>query len=415
MGFSKGTIRSSYATGSVMGTNDVGGLVGNNDNNSTTTASYATGDVSGNSDVGGLVGFSKGTITSSYATGSVTGTNDVGGLVGQNAGNGTVMSSYYSSAAVVLQGGDAVPPDQYVRSVVELARVPTADAPGIFKKWALDAQGNRVSFDDKRIVWDFGTGVQYPVLCPVDADRDGIFTSAEFGTQPRDLPAYVYFSQSEFVVDEANGAIEVSVVMFNAPADAVTVTVLCSGNTATPSDDYVRGSGTIPHFFAASSAMDFLVTSTFTIPIIDDNTFEDTETIALSFDTLPEGVALAVPSTATVFIVDDELRRAYDADGDGLIEVHNLEQLSVIRCDLDGDGKIDDLDSNDPDDRDSKAFIYVRAFGYGDSPLDEESYVGYELAADLDFAGTRWMRDATLERVPDAVAEGWEPINNKSS
>ena len=105
----------------------------------------------------------------------------------------------------------------------------------------------------------------------------------------------------------------------------------------------------------------------------------------------------------------------YDADGDRLIEVHNLEQLSVIRCDLDGDGEIDDLTSNDSSDRFSNAFIYVRAFGYGLCPPDEDSYVGYELAADLDFAGSRWMRDATLERVPDAVAEGWEPITSGGS
>ena len=408
-----GTITSSYAVGTVMGADHVGGLVGSSNASSTIRSSYAVGDVTGTEHIGGLVGGNFGSITSSYATGSVTGDSRVGGLVGHNF-NGTITSSYYSSAAVVLQDGDAVPPDQYVRLVVELARVPTADAPGIFEDWAVDAIGNSVSFDAKRIVWDFGTGVQYPVLCPVDADRDGIFTSAEFGTQPRDLPAYVYFSQSEFVVNEENGAVEVSVVMFNAPADAVTVTVLCSGDTATPSEDYVRGSGTIPHGFAASSAVDFLATSTFTIPIIDDKIFEDTETIALSFDTLPEGVALAVPSTAMVFIVDDELRRAYDADGNGLIEVHNLEQLSVIRCDLDGDGEIDDLDSNNLSDRASKASIYVAAFGYGDCPPDEESYVGYELAADLDFAGSRWMRDATLERIPDAVAEGWEPIGTSA-
>ena len=32
----------------------------------------------------------------------------------------------------------------------------------------------------------------------------------------------------------------------------------------------------------------------------------------------------------------------YDRDGDGLIEVKNLEQLNAIRWDLDGDGAVDD-------------------------------------------------------------------------
>ena len=100
----------------------------------------------------------------------------------------------------------------------------------------------------------------------------------------------------------------------------------------------------------------------------------------------------------------------YDTDGDGLIEVHTVEQLSVIRCDLDGDGEIDDLDSDNLSDRDSKAFIYVRAFGYGVCPPDEATHRGYELAAALDFAGTRWALDATADGIADAVAEGWDPI-----
>ena len=73
--------------------------------------------------------------------------------------------------------------------MVELARVPTADAPGIYADWALDAAGMKkdsdgtaYTLDDSHIVWDFGTNTQYPVLCPVDADEDGVFTSAEFGT-----------------------------------------------------------------------------------------------------------------------------------------------------------------------------------------------------------------------------------------
>ena len=140
--------------------------------------------------------------------------------------------------------------------------------------------------------------------------------------------------------------------------------------------------------------MDLLTTATFTIPIIDDNERELDETIALSLDadTVPSGVTLAVPGTATVVILDDELRGAYDADGDGLIEVHDLEQLSVIRCDLDGDGEIDDLDSDDLSNRGSKASIYVRAFGYGLCPPDRVTYRGYELAAALD-----------LRRTPDGL------------
>ena len=101
----------------------------------------------------------------------------------------------------------------------------------------------------------------------------------------------------------------------------------------------------------------------------------------------------------------------YDTDGDGLIEVHTIEQLNVIRHDCDGDGEIDDLTSDDPSVDGSQAAAYVAAF-HGFCPPDDVSYVGYELAASLDFAGTRWALNATTDGIPDAVAEGWEPIGN---
>ena len=409
VGHNLGSITSSYATGTVTSTDSVGGLVGSN--TGPITSSYATGSVDGNNYVGGLVGQSAGDITSSYATGDVTGNRDVGGLVGLEGGSSTITSSYYSGIAVVLQGGDAVPPNAYARSIVELARVPTADAPGIFADWALDAAGNAYTLDDNRIVWDFGTATQYPVLCPVDANGDTHFTSAEFGMQPRDTGiagAHVYFAQSEFTVGEEDGAVEVSVVMLNAPTDAVTVTVEYSDGTAMSPDDYASDSGMVDLSFDASSAVDLLTTATFTITIIDDSLREGTETIALSFSAL-SGVALAVPSTATVLILDDESRGAYDTDGDGLIEVHTVEQLNAIRHDLNGNGEIDDTTSSDPSVDGSKAAAYVSAF-HGVCPSDDISYGGYELAAALDFAGTRWALNATTDGITDAVAEGWEPI-----
>ena len=261
--------------------------------------------------------------------------------------------------------------------------------------------------------------IQYPVLCSVDANEDGIFTSAEFGTQPRDTGiegAYVYFSQPEFVVGEEDGAVTVSVVMLNAPADAVTLTVEYSDGTAMSPDDYASDSGMVDLSFAPSSAVDFLTTATFTIPIVDDSLRENTETIALSLDidTLPSGVTLVGSSASTVFIVDDELRSAYDADGDGLIDVHDLEQLNVIRCDLDGDGEIDDTTSNNPAVAGSKAAAYVSAF-HGLCPPDRVTYAGYELAADLTFADSRWMRGATAANIPDAIAEGWDPIGGSDN
>jgi hypothetical protein len=96
-----GAIRTSFATGSVEGPNNVGGLVGLL--SATIENSYATGNVSGSGrNIGGLVGdvvrlFSSSTfpnITNSYATGDVFGCSFVGAFIG-TTGDG-VTNSYAS-------------------------------------------------------------------------------------------------------------------------------------------------------------------------------------------------------------------------------------------------------------------------------------------------------------------------------
>lgn len=78
----------SYATGSVLGGDEVGGLVGYL-NGSDIEGSWATGRVEGNRRVGGLVGYTFNVvlISESYASGVVEGFGDVGGLVGELWGN----------------------------------------------------------------------------------------------------------------------------------------------------------------------------------------------------------------------------------------------------------------------------------------------------------------------------------------
>ena len=103
-----GTISSSYATVSVTGFGDVGGLVGRN--GGTISNSYATGIVTGKSDTkgtGALVGSHAGFITqdksysydaiisNSYATGKVTGGKFTGGLVGSKLRYGKTSNSYW--------------------------------------------------------------------------------------------------------------------------------------------------------------------------------------------------------------------------------------------------------------------------------------------------------------------------------
>jgi hypothetical protein len=86
-----GSIADSSATGAVNGTYAVGGLVGRNSPWSVIAACHAAGDVNGyegsiflHDGFGGLVGSNSGYILNSYATGSVRGESEVGGLVGSH-------------------------------------------------------------------------------------------------------------------------------------------------------------------------------------------------------------------------------------------------------------------------------------------------------------------------------------------
>jgi hypothetical protein len=56
----------SYSTGSVIGNDNVGGLVGKNDGTGTVSNSYSTGNVTGNLHVGGLMGRNQGIVSNSF-------------------------------------------------------------------------------------------------------------------------------------------------------------------------------------------------------------------------------------------------------------------------------------------------------------------------------------------------------------
>jgi parallel beta-helix repeat protein len=95
VGFSKGTIATSYVTGTVNGDKRVGGLTGRNWRTITQSCNAAT--VTGNNDIGGLAAANYGRITDSYNTGSIAANIDAGGLVGENYGN---IATSYSTGPV---------------------------------------------------------------------------------------------------------------------------------------------------------------------------------------------------------------------------------------------------------------------------------------------------------------------------
>ena len=148
-GANHGMIYSSYADVSVLGTAQVGGLIGGNYYGGTITASYAKGSVSGSGDdIGGLVGRNvNGAITTSYAVGRISTSDNtfyIGGLVGYGQG-GTASASYWDTQTT----GQAGSYGGVGKTTAEL-QAPTTNS-GIYADW--DAS-----------VWDFGNSRQYPAL-----------------------------------------------------------------------------------------------------------------------------------------------------------------------------------------------------------------------------------------------------------
>ena len=218
---SRTTVRSSYATGSVNATGTgsnklVGGLVGSGNASGDGTkieASWASVNVSSAgtnatagiglaqaSAIGGLAGsMFSGSITASYAAGSVTASGSrgiAGGLIG--ATQGAAVSASYSSAVVSATGSNAVKggmhgrnhattPTTYAASYWDTGTAGVADdadsaAPegktarelqspspytDIYATWNVDLDNADTDGDittGRDDPWDFGQGMQYPML-----------------------------------------------------------------------------------------------------------------------------------------------------------------------------------------------------------------------------------------------------------
>ncbi len=111
VGANGGSISNVSSSGSVVGNNYVGGLIGTSIGD--INISYSLADVTGNERVGGLVGTHDGFIANSYARGSVEGARYAGGLCGTQ--NGVVENTYstgfvncsHADSGGLIGGGNA--------------------------------------------------------------------------------------------------------------------------------------------------------------------------------------------------------------------------------------------------------------------------------------------------------------------
>ena len=139
-------------------------------------------------------------------------------------------------------------------------------------------------------------------------------------------------------------------------------------------------------------------------------TLEFEESVVAQFLPPQQGETIPTPMptpTVTPLAVSPALAARYDSDGDGLIEVSNLEQLDVIRHDLDGNG-IPEGAANDK---------YAAAYPLsGEEVVCNDNCNGYELARPLDFAAANSYASGAVSAEWNegkgwrAIGDGWHPF-----
>ena len=156
-GSSWGRVEASWASGSVAGNTNVGGLVGSTAASSVIVASYSkAGAQCGAGSAGGLVGGNGGTIVASYATGAITGSCAATNKHGLAGYTGTATRSHWDR-----ETSGVTTSDQGAGRTTAQLKTPTS-ATGIFAGWAdLDVDGDG---DPHESPWDFGKSSHYPVL-----------------------------------------------------------------------------------------------------------------------------------------------------------------------------------------------------------------------------------------------------------
>nr|WP_316829064.1 Calx-beta domain-containing protein [Pedobacter miscanthi] len=112
-------------------------------------------------------------------------------------------------------------------------------------------------------------------------------------------------------VDEGAGTATFTVTLNNAVQDAFSVNYATANGTATAGLDYTATNGILN--FPANAAAG--ATLTFTVPIIDDNLAEPSETFTATLSGITGGVVLISNATATATIVDNDASVATIAAG----------------------------------------------------------------------------------------------------
>ena len=381
VGLNEGRIAVCYASGKVQAEGEhIGGFVGRNFAG-IINDSYAIVDVSGADNLGGFIGsqsLSKGGVSHSYAIGSVLGSGqNIGGFGGVNEG-GVFSNNYWNLETSGMGIGIAGSRGLNTRAL----QSPTSPTETVYVGWRSD-------------IWDFGSNTQYPRLK---------YTSgADIATPFKRRPACHSFEQDT----QCGVALSDQYVGLADLVPAAKEFHLFPTFASSLSDYRVT-------VFADTRAIQLVATAHDASTIIRIRSNTGFDEIATNATTSSEITLHQAGSTVITLAVEKPDHRAIvytitvnalaftmtenqvDKDGDGLIEIHRLEDLNAIRYQLDGSGyRVNSTASKIT----------------GGCP--ENVCRGYELAENLDFANDKSYRAAKINKKAWVEDEGWLPIGDE--
>ena len=372
VGHNHGMIRNSFASGNVITGFEIGGLVGELRGGKIIN-SHSSGDVYGSLRVGGLVGQSIGSsrIINSYANPRSirSGDNRAGGLVGVKTGNLRVVASYWDTdTSRIMTSADGEG-----KTTTDLQSPEAAE--GIYGDW-----------NDN---WDFGTSQQYPVLKYVRGDDEDNPACRERDAAPTRLPicrnllSPITRGLDKLLIVEGNLS-----PIFNAAQPVYRGTVVSKTNEIQ----------LIPKVFNPDA----------TISITGDNGelwrgVSGTTSSSIQLDVngitklniVVNNSSFATTAQYTFYLNYYAYKEDIDRDGDGLIDINNLEQLNAIRYQLDGTS-------------------------YRESDIPHRIVIGcpegicsgYELMRDLDFDNPAHYQSGSVN-TDWTTDSGWQPIGER--
>ena len=380
VGFNEGRIAACYAIGNAVATGErAGGFVGHNFGGSIDN-SYAIGDVTGVDSVGGFIGsheLGKGGVAHSYAIGNVLGEGqNMGGFGGINDG-GVFTHNYWNIETSGRETSIAGSRGFNTR----MLQSPITPSAAIYVAWDTN-------------VWDFGTSAQYPSLKYISgADVAEPFKAKPACGSSAGQPMCNTELSDQYIglvnLESATEGFELS-SPFEASLHDYHITVFDDTRaiqliaTAYDVDSIIRIRSDIGFNEVAASAT--------TSSAIALHTTRSTVVTIAAQKHNGTTVLYTIKVSALDFTISDN---QVDKDGNGLIEIHYLEDLNAIRYQLDGNGY-----------RASSATSMITA------GCPASGCKGYELVKNLNFENNENYR-AIANKKAWTLGEGWQPIGTE--